>query len=226
MKPFVTIVLVMCIYLSGSDSAGLQGKSLIFPKRTATSYIRVFQRNFSKLTAFTICFRVASDASWDYSLISYATPRHHNELLIWQMANGWVSLYLGNYITQFSLPKMNSLLRHICMTWESRKGAITVWVNGERSLQKIGTKGLHVKGGGQFILGQEQDRVGGGFDCGQCLVGEMNDVNMWSYVLKPREIMLVSDSCCGIGGNIIHWGKTKYTAGGSVVIENNKDCKI
>ncbi|XP_032901409.1 C-reactive protein-like isoform X2 [Amblyraja radiata] len=186
MKPFVTIVLVLCIYLSGSDSAGLMQKSVIFPTKTATSFVKLNAADFSDLTAFTVCLRAASEENHDYTLFSYATKKSHNELLIWQKSNAQLDLYLGSVITGFSLPKMDAWLRHICVSWESQNGEITIWVNGRRSLRKIGGLGGVVKNSGQFFHGQEQDSVGGVFDIKQSFAGEITDVNMWDRVLKPN----------------------------------------
>ncbi|XP_051892477.1 C-reactive protein-like isoform X2 [Pristis pectinata] len=224
MNPFIPSMLVICIYLAGSDSVGLEGKSVIFPTATANSYVRLYSSPFSSLTAFTICFWAASEAARDYSLFSYATSRSYNELLIWQTSSGGVSLYLNYFVVEFSLPKMDALLRHICITWESSGGSATAWVNGQRSLQKFGGKGRVVKGSGQFIIGQEQDSVGGGFSKSQSFVGEMSDVNMWDYVLTPGEINIVSRRCSRAGGNIINWETAKYVSGGITKIEDNNNC--
>ncbi|XP_051892478.1 serum amyloid P-component-like [Pristis pectinata] len=226
MNPLIPIVLVICIYLPGSDSAGLEGKSLIFPVQTSNSYVRVFPSSFSSLTAFTVCLRAASEASRSYGLFSYATSRHDNELLIWHKPDGVISLYLRGVITDFSLPKMDALLRHICITWESKDGSVTVWVNGQRSLQKVAGKGQFVASSGQFILGQEQDSVGGGFNKDQSFVGEITDVHMWDRVLATSEIELISEGCFDTGGNIINWGTTDYRSVGNVRIEDNNDCEI
>ncbi|XP_072890706.1 mucosal pentraxin-like [Hemitrygon akajei] len=224
MNYFIPIVFMVCIYLPGSDSAGLGGKSLIFGKETSNSYVRVSPSSFTDLTAFTVCLRAASELTRSYSLFSYATSGHHNELLIWYTANGHITLYIYNEIAVFSLPKMDALLRHICVTWESREGLVTIWVNGKRSLQKIGGKGRVVKGSGQFILGQEQDSVGGGFDIQQSFVGEITDVHMWDFVLEPSEIETANEGCFCTGGNIINWGTTSYVSGGTVTIKDNNDC--
>ncbi|XP_072890515.1 mucosal pentraxin-like [Hemitrygon akajei] len=224
MNYFIPIVFMVCIYLPGSDSAGLGGKSLIFEKETSNSYVRVFPSSFTDLTAFTVCLRAASELTRSYSLFSYATSGHDNELLIWYTANGHITLYIYNEIAVFSLPKMDALLRHICVTWESREGLVTIWVNGKRSLQKIGGKGRVVKGSGQFILGQEQDRPGGGFDIQQSFVGEITDVNMWNCVLEPSKIETANEGCFFTGGNIINWGTTSYVSRGTVTIKDNNDC--
>ncbi|XP_078279239.1 C-reactive protein-like [Rhinoraja longicauda] len=224
MKPFVTIVLVIGIYLSGTDSAELDGKSAIFPTETATSFVRLNAADFSNLTAFTVCLRAASEETRGYSLFSYAVNSSNNELLIWQKSNEKLVLYLGNVVASFSLTKMDASLRHICVSWVSQTGDIIVWVNGRRSLWKVGGMGRIVEGNGQFIIGQEQDSVGGGFDIKQSFVGEMTDVNMWDFVLKSNEIELISQGCYSAGGNIINWGSTSFTSGGSVQIKDNNDC--
>nr|BAG48545.1 pentraxin [Okamejei kenojei] len=226
MKPFVTIVLVMCIYLSGSDSVGLYGKSVIFPAKTANSFVRLHASDFSRLTAFTVCLRAASEETYPYSLFSYATSTFPNELLIWQESKTQLWLEFDDQDTKFEIPEMNTLLRHICVTWESQGGEITVWVNGRRSIRKVGGTGRVVRGSGQFILGQEQDSVGGDFDINQSFVGEITDVHMWDHVLQANDIKKVSQGCLRHGGNIIDWGVTRYTFDGIVGIEGNKDSTL
>ncbi|XP_032901418.1 C-reactive protein-like [Amblyraja radiata] len=226
MKLFIPIVLVLCIYLSGSVSAELHGKSAIISTATDTSAISFDASDFSSLTAFTVCINAASETTRNYALFSYATSTHHNEMLLWLQNTTDFWVILGDLQITFFIPEMNALLKHICVTWESQGGEITVWVNGRRSIRKVGGKGRVVKGAGLFIIGQDQDNVGGGFDKGQSFVGEITDVNMWDRVLKPNEIELISQGCYSDGGNIIDWGSTGFTAMGDVAIEDNNDCSI
>lgn len=224
MKTFIPLVLVVCVYQPASAGYGFKGKSLIFSTKTGDSYTRLYPKSWPPLSAFTLCLRAASEGSHDYPLFSYATSNHDNELLIWQKSNGQLSLELGSTIVRFYLPSMNALLRHICATWESKHGLMTFWVNGERSLRKVGSSGGIVRGGGSVILGQEQDTVGGRFDSTQSFVGEITDVNMWDHVLAASKIKVVSQGCYGIGGNIINWATVSYTAVGNVHIKDNNDC--
>ncbi|XP_055512105.1 C-reactive protein-like [Leucoraja erinacea] len=226
MKLFIPIVLVLCIYLSGTDSAGLHGKSAIFSTKTDTSFVSFDASDFSSLTAFTVCISAASETTRNYALFSYATSFHNNEILLWQQntTDFWVEMQ--NLQTKFFIPEMNALLKHICVTWESQGGEMTVWVNGRRSIRKVTGKGWAVKQAGMFIIGQDQDNVGGGFDKGQSFVGEITNVNMWDRVLKPNEIALISQGCYSDGGNIIDWGSTGFTAKGDVIIQDNNDCSI
>ncbi|XP_067866992.1 C-reactive protein-like [Heterodontus francisci] len=226
MKTFIPFVLVVCIYLPVSANKGLAGKSLTFPTKTKTSSVKLYPIRCPDLLAFTLCMTAASEETRSYGLFSYATSHNANELMIWKGKNGEFSLYLSRTIVSFSLPEMNGLLRHICVTWESRLGLVTFWVNGERSVRKVSNKSRVVRGHGTFILGQEQDSVGGSFDIDQSFVGEITNVNLWDHVLTASEIKVVSESCHGLGGNIINWESIQYGKIGEVKIEDNQDCTV
>ncbi|XP_038646160.1 C-reactive protein-like [Scyliorhinus canicula] len=193
-------------------------------QETSDSYVELKPAKCPDLSAFTVCLRAASELDREYVLFSYATSYHNNELLIWQGKNGILVLYLGQNTVGFSLPIMNALLRHICVTWEARSSLVTVWVNGERTLQRQIKSTTVVHGGGAIILGQEQDTVRGRFDLDQSFVGEITDVNMWSYALKACAVKAVSQGVHSAGGNIISWASVRYIANGSVNIKNNNDC--
>ncbi|XP_072373708.1 C-reactive protein-like [Scyliorhinus torazame] len=225
MKTFILFVLVTCVYqpVPACADTGLAGRSVIFPKQSGDSYVELIPRRCPNLSAFTVCLRAASEASSNYVLFSYATSHDANELLIWQGNHGRLVLYLGKLEVRFSLPEMNALLRHTCVTWEARSHLVTVWVNGERTLQKRIQKAF-VHGGGAIILGQEQDKVRGGFDTVQSFVGEITDVNMWDHALKACEVKTISQGLHCAGGNIISWASVRFIAKGTVHIKNNNDC--
>uniref|UniRef100_UPI00398EDA1B mucosal pentraxin-like n=1 Tax=Pristiophorus japonicus TaxID=55135 RepID=UPI00398EDA1B len=226
MKGFIPFALVVCIYLPVTASEGFQGKSLIFPGETVTSYVKLHPRNFVDLSSFTLCLRAASNVKRGYALFSYATSKSDNELLLWHNDDGTLSVYFGSIIVGFSLPMLNDLLNHICVTWESETGLITFWINGVRSLQKFGHQGGVVHGGGTTILGQEQDTVGGKFDIKQCFVGEISDVNLWDHVVSAQDIKTVSQVCHCPGGNIIDWASIQYEKIGTVTIADQNECRI
>eukprot|EP00061_Rhincodon_typus_P016319 g44472.t1 len=175
------------------------GKSLVFSTQTDSTYVKLLPTEFSQLSAFTLCLRAASEAKRGYSFFSYATATKDNELLLWHNENTKLSLRLDTDLFDFDLPEMDAQLKHICVTWDSLTGLTTFWINGIRSLRKVGHKGEVVHGGGTIILGQEQDQEGGGFDSQQSFVGELADVNMWDHVLSPRDIKALSRRCHSTG---------------------------
>lgn len=65
---------------------------------------------------------------------------------------------------------------------------------------------LHfVTGGGAFILGQEQDSLGGGFSPREAFVGTITQMNVWDYELPLSTILDLRTSCNAKQGNVIAW---------------------
>ena len=59
---------------------------------------------------------------------------------------------------------------------------------------------------GSLILGQEQDRPGGGFSAVEAFIGELTRVNMWSQALHSSTIMEIWKHCnISDHGNIFSW---------------------
>lgn len=64
-----------------------------------------------------------------------------------------------------------------------------VYMDGE--LRAQGTFSGHttpLQTGGAFIIGQEQDSMGGGFQRDQSFCGELSHLNIWGRVLDPEHI--------------------------------------
>lgn len=62
-----------------------------------------------------------------------------------------------------------------------------------------------IKNNGIFILGQDQDNYGGGFQRSQSFFGQMYGVNMWNRELTAEEITQMSTDCCQGVGNHLKW---------------------
>ncbi|XP_067893624.1 C-reactive protein-like [Heterodontus francisci] len=225
MRDFIAFLLVICIYLPVTAGAGLAGQSVIFPTETADSYVKLLPSNFSDLSAFTLCMRLASEKTQDYALFSYAVPNSDNELSLW-LEDGKLALYLGSTGVLFDLAAPTALLRHMCVSWESCSGLITFWLDGVRSLRKGGKRDGLVRGGGVTILGQDQDSLGGRFELKQSFVGEVTDVNLWSHVLSASAIRAISQGCYAAGGDVIDWAAIRHQSDGTVTIEDNRDCIV
>ena len=94
----------------------------------------------------------------------------------------------------------------ICVTWENVKGEVQFFKDG--NLVKSSTdfkKGYTIKGGGSFVLGQEQDGLQQNFETEQSFRGSLTNVNVWSYVLSPTIIKLYARSCLDGSGNVYQW---------------------
>uniref|UniRef100_A0A8C2N6U5 Pentraxin family member n=1 Tax=Cricetulus griseus TaxID=10029 RepID=A0A8C2N6U5_CRIGR len=166
-------------------------------------------------------FRLQSGREIDLELFlfSYNTKDKDNELLIYKERIGEYGLYIGNLgaivrgVEEFASPV------HFCTSWESSSGIAEFWVNGKPWVKKGLKKGYTVKAQPSIILGQEQDKYGGGFDKSQSFVGEMGDLNMWDSVLTPEEIKSVYEGSW-LKPNILDWQALDYEMNGYAVIRS------
>uniref|UniRef100_V9L460 Pentraxin family member n=1 Tax=Callorhinchus milii TaxID=7868 RepID=V9L460_CALMI len=229
-----TLVLCVCLVAASRSQApplslsstGLLGKSIIFPATNQVDHVRLLPKSSPALTAFTLCLRASTQVYRTISLFSYAVAADSNELLVFMNpATSSLSLYIGSRTVTLKMPPLTAVLTHICATWESKSGLAHLWVNAHRSLGCTIRQGYTVKPGGVFILGQEQDSLGGRFDARQSLQGEETEVNLWDYVLPRSEIQDLSWGCHGIGGNVINWETVGYEVGGRAIVQDNHDCE-
>ena len=94
----------------------------------------------------------------------------------------------------------------ICTTWENSAGAWNFYIDGQLFESGDGlSTGHEIGNDGIFILGQDQDDYGGGFEQDQSFNGEIYNVNMWNRVLPAGEILHMSTNCATGVGNYLTW---------------------
>ena len=83
------------------------------------------------------------------------------------------------------------------MTWRSENGKYSFYKNGKNVGNGTISKscGKEIQSGGRWVLRQDQDTCGDGFDAEQSATGEFTGVNIWNRVLCPIEIEKMSRSC-------------------------------
>ena len=77
---------------------------------------------------------------------------------------------------------------------------------------------------GTFILGQDQDEYGGGFEQEQSFLGQMSGVNVWNKVLTADEILHMSKNCSFGVGNYLRWSDFVTGLHGDVSITYPATC--
>ena len=109
----------------------------------------------------------------------------------------------------------------ICFVWENSNGSWKLYQDGKETAHGHGVAKNHeVVPGGSLVLGQDQDKVGGGFDSSQAFVGDLSGVNMWNEVLSGEEISSMSKQCHSGEGNVFEWSDFKsYVHGNAKVVE-------
>uniref|UniRef100_A0A8C6VR91 Pentraxin (PTX) domain-containing protein n=1 Tax=Naja naja TaxID=35670 RepID=A0A8C6VR91_NAJNA len=178
-----------------------------FPLRTNYMYIKIKHTLQREIFAFSICLWLKSISSPGIGTpFSYSVPNQANEVVLIQWGNNPMELLINDKVATLPLAVNDAKWHHICVTWSTRHG---IWKSYQDGVQRGSGENLApwhpVKPGGVFILGQEQDTLGGRFDATQAFIGEMSDFNMWSYIVTPAEIYKMATCSSSIGGDLINW---------------------
>lgn len=206
-------------------TVNLTGKAFTFGAENADSYVKLSHNLSKALDVTSVCFRYFSDiptSGREQTFFSLATPSHSNGFLVGKKGLNRHQLYIGSTKEDFwGLPDELGRWNSMCATWESGPGLAQVWLNGKSSPRKSLFKGRRLAGVPVMVLGQDQDRYGGGFNKNDALVGQLTDVHMWDRVISPCEIKQFAENKLQDGGNIINWQALSYSTHGDVTEEGN-----
>ena len=115
----------------------------------------------------------------------------------------------------------------ICCVWLSHNGQYRIYKDANVVVEENGyCQGQTILAGGTWVVGQDQDSVGGRFDANQMLLGEIADVNMWDKELSYPDIQEFSKSCqCKLRGNVKSWNNFTDAVRGNVRIVKKPTCR-
>jgi len=94
-----------------------------------------------------------------------------------------------------SLDLFDGNAHSVAFTWDSSTGAVEFFVDGVSVGTSNSVSGA-LSSGGTFVLGQDQDTEGGGFNSGEIFQGEIYEANLWSDIRTSEEIAADADSLC------------------------------
>jgi hypothetical protein len=84
----------------------------------------------------------------------------------------------------------------VCVTWESSSGKTQIYKDGVLSeIRFFLQTGTQIKGGGIWVIGQDQDSLRGGFQAIDSFKGILTEVNIWNRVLGSDEIKSFANDC-------------------------------
>ena len=78
--------------------------------------------------------------------------------------------------------------------------------------------------GGVLVLGQEQDKVGGGFSNAESFVGNISLFNIWDRKLSAKAITDMADSCTEYDGSLKAWPDFLAGIHGDVIRTESNFC--
>ncbi|XP_070548194.1 neuronal pentraxin-1-like [Ptychodera flava] len=175
------------------------------------------------LSAFTACVwaRINNAVGRQPTLVSYAVPGSANEMTMTYDVH--LHIVIKGQILQIeTMLGDSSIWYHVCVTWTSNGGVWKSYYNG--TLDDEGrhfVSGRIITGGGNLVLGQEQDSVGGNYESHQALLGSLTDFNMWSRALSDDEIVTVMTGQHS-GGDVFGWNAAFLQINGDVSITTEK----
>ena len=89
---------------------------------------------------------------------------------------------------------------HACFTWNGSNGIAKAYKDGVFQNEISGIlAGQLISPSGIWIVGQDQDSFGGGFERGNAFQGSLTDIDVWDRVLDAREISTLANERCGLG---------------------------
>ena len=78
--------------------------------------------------------------------------------------------------------------------------------------------GGKVTSGGTTVIGQDQDKIGGGFVADQAFVGTVTELNIWSTVLSESDIVAQARNCHITQGSVNWCSQFRADVHGGVII--------
>jgi len=125
---------------------------------------------------------------------SYANKNEDNALLLGDFSDGLgMDIYRHRLVSKTTTPIHT--WSQVCFTWDNTFGDAAIYLNGEKIASGNIAKGVVIRGDGIINLGQEQDKVGGGFSTGQAFSGSTYNFNLFDRALSEAEVLQMQKFC-------------------------------
>ncbi|XP_028571058.2 adhesion G protein-coupled receptor D2 isoform X3 [Podarcis muralis] len=182
---------------------------LVFKNKTDTKFVKVLA-DFPEMPAVSACAHV----QWDpeaveiSTVFSYAVPAFINEFQLRGFVDedGFVRFAIilhGHHSPYLPVFRADGQWHHFCVTWQHQNGAWAIHADGKEKASATGLSASHaVDGHGTFIIGQDQDSLGGAFKEKESFSGNLTGLHVWRRVLSREQIEKVR-SCIPIQESLV-----------------------
>jgi len=143
-----------------------------------------FNHPTSTLTVEIWC--LINTGSVDDGIWSYSVSGNDNNELLYAPQN--LALYGPNSIGTSGINVADSNWKQIVRTSDRSTGSEVLYVNGSPVYSITQDVGVNFTAGGSFVIGQEQDLIGGGFDINQSMSGQFSILKIYNRVLSSSEV--------------------------------------
>ncbi|NXC37059.1 AGRD2 protein, partial [Campylorhamphus procurvoides] len=173
---------------------------LVFRDKTDTKYVKVLS-DFPALPAVTACAHLQWDTRTQdiATIFSYAVPAFINEFQLRGFVDeeGFIRFALivhGHHSPYLPVFRADGQWHHFCVTWQQENGTWAIYADGKRRAAASGlcaagaSAPQAIYGQGTFIIGQDQDSLGGTFRAKESFSGNITDLHIWQKVLGTEQI--------------------------------------
>ena len=106
-------------------------------------------------------------------------------------------MFIYGYRVPVNVTVADGTNHHVCVTWDLPIGKTKMYVDGRKRFeaQHENYEVTSLPTGGIWIIGQDQDQRGGGFQSEESMKGMLAEVNIWDRILCSYEIAALASSC-------------------------------
>ncbi|NXX85269.1 AGRD2 protein, partial [Urocolius indicus] len=190
---------------------------LVFRDKTDTKYVKVLS-DFPALPAVTACAHLQWDSRTQEiaTVFSYAVPAFINEFQLRGFVDeeAFVRFALivhGHHSPYLPVFRADGRWHHFCVTWQRENGTWAMYADGKRRAAASGlcapgpAAPQPIRGQGTFIVGQDQDSLGGTFRKKESFSGNITDLHVWHRVLSAEQIEKVRSCWVMEQGLVFGW---------------------
>lgn len=197
------------------------------------SYSRVSIENFTGFGSptFTVELWLKANSGRKGTLLSYAVGDNNgrdNAFVFEFGADGKPAVRINNnlWTPTTGVPSIaKGRWVHVALEWTTATGQVRVFLDGASSPSAKGvvSVGVPIRGDGWLMLGQEQDKLGGGLEQDAALHGELTEIRLWNRTLSGAERRgnMNQRLCGGEAGLIGYWPLTAETDTGLSAFDEN-----
>ena len=202
-----------------------------------------FKGEMPHLNGITICHwdrldYISDDVS---SIWSYCTQKTTNDKMvciqmeykaILSRANRHMKLLLWLYNETISvdiIPFRHRTWNHCCWSYSAETNRHRIYINGklmtDRILPPVADRsiweGSNKVESHAFIMGQEPDKIRGGYSLDQLFIGSITELNIWNTTLKESTVDQLSKCQSFAKGNVKSWSLENLKVSKADIIEDN-----
>lgn len=197
---------------------------MYFIKSGTTDYVAT-KGPAKNLLQLSVCLWLQSMDTFNYgTVLSYATTFHDNAFTMTDY-NGLV-LYVNGEKVVTDVKINDGNWHFLCISWENERGSWRVSVDGILKDSGVGlAHGTVIQANGSLVIGQEQDRVDGGFSESEAFLGKLGLLDMWDVFLNESDVTKLWNTCEKYHGNLVAWAQMRQYIHGDIVILASPFCR-